>query len=155
MFVAVLAMAAATLAGHAVASVDLTTVYSAKIAKAVFARQYNAVWNYIEPAYRATVKKSAWRRCEASLVKSTGSLRVSRISVANSRRLHSTLPVLGRVTLVDVSLQFLYTLPGEKKVQAGILSAYWVKTQGKWYAVWLPTQYSAYKAGKCSSTSLY
>jgi hypothetical protein len=155
MFLAALAMATATLAGSAVASVDLTTVYSAKIAKAVFARQYNTVWNYIAPAYRAAVKKSAWRHCEAALVRSTGSLRISRISVANSRDLHSTLPVFGQVALVDVSIQFLYTLPGQKKVQAGVLSAYWVKMKGKWYAVWLPTQYSAYKAGKCSSTSLY
>ena len=148
-------MASATLAVQAGASVELTSLYSTKIAKAVFARQFDTVWNYIEPTYRSAVKKSAWRHCEGSLVKSTGGIRISRIAVAVTRRLHSTLPVLGKVTLVDVTLQFLYRLHGQKKLHAGVLSAYWVKMKGKWYAVWLPTQYSAYKAGKCSSTSLY
>jgi hypothetical protein len=155
MLVVVLTMASATLAGQAGASVELTSIYSTKIAKAVFARQFETVWNYIEPTYRGTVKKSAWQHCEASLAKSTGSIRISRIAVALTRRLHSTLPVLGRVTLVDVTLQFLYRLHGQKKLHASVLSAYWVKVKGKWYAVWLPTQYSAYKAGKCSSSSLY
>lgn len=136
-------------------AVDLTSVYSTRMAAAVFAHQYGTVWGYIEPGYRSQVKRSVWQRCVAHQLAQSRNVKIKRISVSGTRRLQSTLPLLGKVTLIDVSLQVLYTLPGEKSLNAGLLYAYWVKTKGKWYAVWLPTQYDAYKAGKCAQPGLY
>jgi hypothetical protein len=155
-FLAVLCLAgSAASAIGAGAADDLTSVYSGRLAKAAFSHQYRTVWNFIEPVYRNHVKQSLWQHCVAALVGQSGSIKIKRISVSGARRLPSTLPLLGKVTLVDVTLQVLYTLPGERTLQAGVLFAYWVRSKGRWYAVWLPTQYSAYKAGKCAPPSLY
>ena len=148
-------VAALGFAAQSSAAVDLTTVYSQSIVKAVFARHYDTVWNFIDPAYRKDVNKTRWEHCVGNLVSQSQTYRLKSIEVSGTRRLQSDLPVLGRVVLIDVSLQVLYSLPGSHTLQAGILYAYWVKEKGKWNAVWLPSQLSAYKAGKCSPASLY
>jgi hypothetical protein len=136
-------------------AVDLTTSYSEDIAKAVFAKHYNTVWTFIEPSYRKGINKARWQRCVSALVRESGSYHLKSIKVSGTKRLHSVLPLLGPVVLIDVSLQVLYTEPGSRTLQAGALYAYWVKQKGVWHAVWLPTQLSAYRAGKCSPASLY
>lgn len=134
---------------------DLTALYSQRLATAIFARQYDAAWGYIAPQYRKQVKESVWKSCAVRFLAESKGDKIRRITVAGSRRLRSTLPILGRVPLVDVSIQVLYTLAGSKTLQATLLSAYWTKTNGRWYAVWLPAQLSAYKAGQCTPQSLY
>jgi hypothetical protein len=147
--------AAAAVAGQAPAATDYPTLYSSEIAHAVFAQQYDKVWSFIEPGYRSAVKRASWQRCVGELVKASHGLKVKSILVAGARDIHSVLPLLGRVALVDVSLQVLYQQPPSKTLRAGLSYAYWVKSGRRWYAVWLPTQFSAYKAGKCSPSSLY
>jgi hypothetical protein len=147
--------AAVVFAGAGSAATDLPVLYSAEIAHAVFSKHYGQVWNYIEPGYRSSVNRARWQHCLGELVAASHSVRVERIAVSGARDLHSTLPLLGKVALVDVSLQVLYKVAGNKALQAGVSNAYWVKSGHRWYAVWLPTQYSAYKAGKCSPSSLY
>lgn len=134
---------------------DLTALYSQKLAAAIFAHQYDVAWGYIAPQYRSEVKESVWKRCAARFLAESKGDTIKHVTVAGSRRLRSTLPILGPVPLVDVSIQVLYTLSGSKTLQATLLSAYWTKTGGKWYAVWLPTQLTAYKAGQCTPQSLY
>lgn len=134
---------------------DLTATYSARLAKAIFARQYDRAWAYIEPRYRTQVRESVWKRCAAKFLAETKGDAIKSIRASGSRRLRSTLPGLGRVSLVDVSIQVLYTLPRSKTLQATLLYAYWTKANGKWHAVWLPAQLSGYKAGQCSADSLY
>ena len=134
---------------------DLTALYSQKLAAAIFAHDYDAAWGYIAPQYRSEVKESVWKRCAVKFVAESKGDTIRRVAVSGSRRLRSTLPMLGPVPLVDVSIQVLYTLSGSKTLQATLLSAYWTKTKGRWYAVWLPTQLSAYKAGRCTPQSLY
>lgn len=136
-------------------STDLTALYSAKLADAIFNRQYDAAWGYIAPQYRQEIKETVWRRCVVRFLAETKGDAIKRISVSGSRRLRSTLPIFGQVPVVDVSLQVLYTLPRSTTLQASLLSAYWTKTGGKWVAIWLPAQLSAYKAGQCSPQSLY
>jgi hypothetical protein len=134
---------------------DLTALYSQRLAAAIFAHQYDVAWGYIAPQYRRQVKESVWKRCAVRFLAEAKGDTIKRVSVAGSRRLRSTLPILGPVPLVDVSIQVLYTLSGSKTLQATLLSAYWTKTNGRWYAVWLPAQLSAYKAGQCTPQSLY
>ena len=119
---------------------DLTALYSQRLAAAIFAHQYHVAWGYIAPQYRSEVKESVWKRCAAKFLAESKGDTIKHVTVAGSRRLRSTLPILGNVPLVDVSIQVLYTLSGSKTLQATLLSAYWTKTNGKWYAVWLPTQ---------------
>ncbi len=151
-------LAVSVLSGAALGSgtaSDLTTVYSEALAKAVFARHFTTVWKFIDPRYQGAISESRWEKCVSRLAASTASYDIKRISVSGDRRLPSILPLLGKVTVVDVSVQFLYTLPGSRTLNAGVLYAYWVKQNGKWHAVWLPTQYASYKAGQCASSSLY
>jgi len=121
----------------------------------MFAHRYGAAWSYIAPQYRAQVKRSVWHRCAVRFLAESKSDTIKRVQVAGSRRLRSTLPTLGPVRLVDVSIQVLYTLAGSKTLHATVVSAYWARLHGKWYAVWLPMQLSAYKAGQCTPQSLY
>lgn len=147
--------AALILSAAATAAVDLTTVDSETIAKAVFSRHFSTVWNLIEPSYRKGVNETRWQSCVSELVHQSGTYDLKSVKVADTKRLHSTLPLLGSVVLIDVGLQVLYTEPGSKTLQAGELYAYWVKQKGQWHAVWLPSVLSAYRAGKCSPSSLY
>src|SRR5579871_5374022 len=90
---------------------DPTSTLSQALADAVFAQRFAQVWDRIEPSYRARVARARWQRCVEGLVAQSRGYRVKSIRVAGSRRVPSTLPMLGRVTLVDVSLQVLYTVP--------------------------------------------
>jgi hypothetical protein len=153
--VTVFVAAALILSAAASAAVDLTTVDSETIAKAVFSRHFSTVWNLIEPSYRKGINEAHWQGCVSQLVRQSGSYDLKSVKVAVTKRLHSTLPMLGAVVLIDVGLQVLYTEPGSKTLQAGELYAYWVKQKGKWHAVWLPSELNAYRAGKCSPSSLY
>jgi len=134
---------------------DLTALYSQRLATAIFAHQYDVAWSYIAPQFRKEVKEAVWKRCAVKFVAESKGDTIKRVTVSGSRRLRSTLPILGAVPLVDVSIQVLYTLAGSKTLQATVLYAYWTKTNGRWYAVWLPAQLTAYKAGQCTSQSLY
>ncbi len=134
---------------------DLTALYSEKLATAIFNHQYDVAWGYIAPQYRREVKESVWKRCTVKFLAESKGDTIKRVTASGSRRLRSNLPIMGYVPLVDVTIQVLYTYPGSKTVQASVVSAYWTKTHGKWYAVWLPAQLSGYKAGQCSPQSLY
>ena len=160
MQVAAVAAALALLATSGVSApargaTDLTALYSQRLATAIFDHQYDVAWAYIAPQYRKEIKESVWKRCAAMFVAESKGDTIKRVAVSGSRRLRSTLPILGHVPLVDVSIQVLYTLAGSKTLRATLLYAYWTKTNGRWYAVWLPTQLSAYKAGQCTPQSLY
>jgi hypothetical protein len=155
-FAATLALPAAAAASvSAQGGTDLTALYSKKLATAVFHRQYGDAWAFIAPQYRKQVKESVWRRCVGRFLAESNADTIKRIAVSGSRRLRSTLPVFGRVPVVDVGIQVLYTTPRSKTLQASLVYAFWAKSGGKWYAVWLPTQLMAYKAGQCSPESLY
>jgi hypothetical protein len=151
--VAVLATVGSTT--RASGATDLTARYSKNLATAIFARRFGVAWNYIAPQYRAQIKKSVWRRCAVRFLAESKSDTIKRVQIAGSRRLPSTLPALGRVRLVDVSIQVLYTLARSHTLRATVVSAYWTKLKGKWYAVWTPPQLSAYKAGRCTPQALY
>jgi hypothetical protein len=95
-------------------AVDLTTVYSQRLAKAVFARHYAAVWKYIDPRYQSVVREPHWKTCIAQLTKASSTYHIVSIHVSGARPLPTRLPVLGKVTMVDVSLQLLYRQPGSR-----------------------------------------
>jgi hypothetical protein len=115
--------ATATVAGQAQAATE-PTLYWSEIAHAVLSKQYGYFWSFIEPGYRSAVKRAHWQQCVGALVKASHGLKVKSIVVAGARAMQSMLPRLGRVALVDVSLQVLYQRPPSKMLRAGLSYAY-------------------------------
>ncbi len=153
--VVLLAIAAVSATGVDAAP-DLTTLYSTNVAKAAFAGQYAKVWNYIEPGLLPGQRGEV----DGPVRRGWPLPRDRPDQAASSWRIHASawstkILRFGNVRMIDVTVAVYYTLPHKKTLHVGLEHAYWVKVKGKWYAVWLPSQYSAYKAGKCSEPSLY
>ena len=93
---------------------DLTALYSQRLATADLRPQYDVAWSYIAPQYRKRSRRPSGGAARSSSWRSRRATRSSASRCAGSRRLRSTLPILGPVPLVDVSIQVLYTLAGSK-----------------------------------------
>jgi hypothetical protein len=137
------------------AAVDLPSVFSVRLTKAVFAGDFDTVWSYLHPAYQKVVSRSRWGRCERQRLANASGIVVESVKLARVRRVPSHLPLLGAVVIEDVAVQILYRERGRTSLGVSIESAYWVKYKGHWRTVWLPSVYSAYKAGGCFQPALY
>ena len=60
-----------------------------------------------------------------------------------------TLPLLGTVSVVAVSVEAKYEYLGVKRTARDTL--YWTNVGGNWRGLWKPETYRAYKAHRCPS----
>ena len=60
-----------------------------------------------------------------------------------------TLPLLGTVDVNDVTLAVTFRRGTEKAHRLSELDSLWVSNNGRWVRIYTPSEYAAYKAGKC------
>jgi hypothetical protein len=125
---------------------------STAVAKAAFARQYTAVWNYLHPKLQQAVSESAWQSCQKRYPLSSPGVKIKSVRVADSKPVPVSLPLLGKAKIRAVTLQVLFTTPASASMQVALEYAYWINDKGNWKAVWLPDTYDLYKSGKCDSS---
>jgi hypothetical protein len=129
------------------------TANSKILAKAAFTHDYDTVWNYLSPEYRAAVSHSKWLSCQKQNPVAPAGVTVKRISVSTAGNIPISLPQFGPQKVLQVQMQVLFTRQGADS--AALVSAYWFHTvKNKWFAVWLPAVYSKYKSGGCDPLGL-
>jgi hypothetical protein len=137
------------------AAVDLPSVFSVRLTRAVFAHEYDTVWSYLHPTYQKVVSRTRWQRCERQRVAHASGIVVESVKLAQVRRVPSRLPLLGPVTIEAVNVQVLYRVRGQRTLSVAVENAYWVKYGGRWRTVWPLPVYNAYRAGGCFEPALY
>jgi hypothetical protein len=122
------------------------------IARASFAHEYDRVWAYLHPMYRAAVSKAHWHNCQGSHPAAPRSVTITSVSVAQAAELPIRLSLLGRRNVQQIELLIRFKTPAASGPQLAILYTFWLKDGSTWSAVWLSDEYQAYKAGSCYVT---
>ena len=125
---------------------------SENVAKASFARTYGTVWSYLDPAYQKAIPQSHWSDCQRAHPAAPPGVKIQKIAVVGSNKIPVSLALIGSANVQAVTLRIQFTTRAATGTQYGLEYTYWIKQNGKWLAVWLPAEYSAYKAGKCFVT---
>jgi len=128
--------------------------YSTIVAKAAFTHDYATVWKYLNPSLQGAGSQKRWQACQKRYPLSSPGVKIRSVKVADSRPVPVSLPPFGNVKLRMVTLQVLFTSPVSKTEQAALEYAYWLNSNGKWTAVWLPSTFELYKSGKCDTGEL-
>jgi hypothetical protein len=126
--------------------------FSQVVAKAAFTHNYDTVWKYLHPTLQKAVSESSWQACQKKYPLSSPGVKIGRIRVADSKPVPTVLPLLGKRKMRAITLQILFTAPGNGAQQVALEYAYWIQDKGNWKAVWLPDTYQLYKSGKCDTT---
>jgi hypothetical protein len=74
------------------------------------------------------------------------------VAVAQATELPVDLALLGRRNVQEIQVYVQYETPALTGKQVAILYTFWLKTRGKWAAVWLSDEFGAYKKGGCYLT---
>jgi hypothetical protein len=117
------------------------------IAKWNLAGQYGRVWQTLEPRYRRVVPRPVWEACQRRNAKRLEGAQVSGVKVTDSYPDVITLPLLGRKHVVAVTSQATVEIAGQRRTVTG--TSYYAKVGGRWYALWQPETFRAYKARRC------
>jgi hypothetical protein len=122
------------------------------IAKDAFAHDYPRVWSYLHPTYQAAVSREHWQACQVKHPAAPRNIRIGRVAVAQATELPVDLALLGRRNVQEIQVYVQYETPALTGKQVAILYTFWLKTRGKWAAVWLSDEFGAYKKGGCYLT---
>jgi hypothetical protein len=139
-------------ASGAAAGPDDAAPLAKKIARDSFGHQYGAVWAFLHPAYRRAISRSHWHRCQRSHPAAPRDVTIRSVAIANVRELPVRLSLLGLRHVQAVELFVEFRTPALAGTQSAFLNTFWLRSAGRWRAVWPSDEYAAYKAGKCYLT---
>ena len=143
-------LAIAVLAGPATASLakydDLKKLQVA-VTWANIRGQYGRVWPILHPRYQRVTTRSFWEECQRKEARKTQGVEWLSIRATDAYGDRITLPLLGRVNVVAVSVEANVEYLGAKRTIRDTL--YWMKVGGKWRGLWGPETYRAYRVHRC------
>ncbi len=87
--------------------------------------------------------------CERKAAAAIGKITVLDISAEGTQIVRAKLPLLGTTEVSDVTLAITYRKGAKGSSQLAELDSLWVAHKGRWVRIYTPTEYAAYKAGKC------
>ncbi len=119
------------------------------VVRSEVAGNYAAGWEALDEADQAVVSKARFEACQAVSRKAAGNLHVTDVSENITTSATQAVPLIGTTFVYDVELIVTYST--HSKLPNGLtqLDLYFVPRKGKWVQVLTPSDYRAYKAGRC------
>ena len=109
--------------------------------------QYGKVWPLLHPRYQRVATRSFWEACQRKRARATAGVEWLSIRATDAYDDRVTLPLLGRVRVVAVSMEAKIDYLGTKRTIRD--TVYWMKGGDEWLGLWAPETYRAYKAHRC------
>jgi hypothetical protein len=119
------------------------------VARSSFTGKQGAQWDTLHPQYKHVVTRARFIACERRAAAAIGKIEVVGVSAEGTQVIRTKLPLLGTVSVNDVTLAVTFRKGTEKASRIAELDSLWVSNRSKWVRVLTPTEYTAYKAGKC------
>jgi hypothetical protein len=139
-------LAAAAPAVHAAVS---PAQFAIAVAKSAFNGKQGAQWDALHPKYKQVVTRARFVACERKAAAAIGTIKVLGVAAEGTRVIRAKLPLLGTVSVNDVTLAITYRKGTAKTSSTAELDSLWVSNRARWVRVLTPTEYQAYKVGKC------
>jgi len=146
---ALLLALAAVAAPSAAVAASTPAQLAVRVAKTSFKGNQGAQWDTLHPKYKKVVTRARFVSCERKAAAAIGKITVLDISAEGTQVVHTKLPLLGTVDVSDVTLAITYRKGTKGSSQIAELDSLWVAHKGHWVRIYTPTEYAAYKAGKC------
>jgi hypothetical protein len=147
---AILAVTALALCAAASATAAASPAQRAvSVAKLSLGGTVGVQWDALHPKYKAVVSKAKFVSCERKAAGDVGKITVLHVAAEGTNVVTAKLPLLGSVAVNDVTLAVVYRKGAEKSSRIAELDSLWVSHRGKWVRIYTPTEYKAYKAGRC------
>jgi hypothetical protein len=109
--------------------------------------QYGKVWPLLHPRYQRVTTRSFWEECQREQARKTVGIEWLSVRATDAYDDKVTLPLLGRVSAVAVSMEAKIDYLGLKRTIRD--TVYWAKVSGRWRGLWKPETYRAYQADRC------
>ena len=109
--------------------------------------QYGRAWPLLHPRYQRVTTRAFWETCQRKQAQADPGIEWLSIRATDAYADRVTVPLLGRVSVVAVSIEAKYEYLGATRTARDTL--YWTKVNGKWRGLWKPEQYRAYRAKRC------
>jgi hypothetical protein len=109
--------------------------------------QYGKVWPLLHPRYQRVTTRAFWEACQRKRAKKTAGVEWLSVKATDAYSDRITLPLLGSIPVVAVSVEARNEYLGTKRTVRDTL--YWTTLKWKWVVLWDRATYRAYKAHRC------
>jgi hypothetical protein len=109
--------------------------------------QYGKVWPPLHPRYQRVTTRAFWEECHRKDARKAAGVEWLSIRATDAYDDKRTFPLLGRVSVVAVSMEAKIDYLGLKRTIRDTL--YWMKVADNWRGLWEPEMYRAYRAHRC------
>jgi hypothetical protein len=110
--------------------------------------QYGKVWPLLHPRYQRVTTRAFWEACQRKRAKKNAGVKWLSVKATDAYPDRITLPLLGSIPVVAVSVETRIEYLGTKRTVRDTL--YWTTLNGVgWVGLWEPATYRAYKAHRC------
>src|SRR5262245_41520531 len=113
--------------------------------------QYGKVWPLLHPRYQRVTTRAFWEACQRMRARQTAGVKWSSVKATGAYSDRITLPLLGSIPVVAVSVAAKIKYLGSTRTVRDTL--YWKLNGGGWASLWDPATYRAYKAHRCPTHS--
>jgi hypothetical protein len=109
--------------------------------------QYGKVWPLLHPRHQHVTTRTFWEECQRRNARKSAGVEWLSIRATDAYADTISLPLVGRVRIVAVSMEAKIDYLGVKRTIRD--TVYWAKVSGKWRGLWKPETYRAYQAHRC------
>lgn len=109
--------------------------------------QYGKVWATLHPRYRKVTTRAFWEGCQRKIAADRAGVEFRSVKVIETYPDRVTLPVLGSVRVTAVTVEAKVEYLGKARTITD--TVYVTKVGSRWYGLWEPETYRAYKAKRC------
>jgi hypothetical protein len=110
--------------------------------------QYGLVWRKLHPRYKTVTTREKWESCQRRRANDTADVEWLSIRATHSYADRLRFPLLGRtrVAAVTVAARIRSPLLGTRTITDTV---YYTRIGTRWYGIWEPETYNAYRRGRC------
>jgi hypothetical protein len=147
--VAAVALLLAALAATAAFAAASPAQLAVSVAKSSFRGNQGSQWDALHPRYKAVVSRARFVACERKAAAAVGKITVVNVAALGTQVITAKLPLLGKVDVNDVTLAVTFRRAGSRNALIAQIDSLWVAHKGRWVRIYAPTEYAAYRAGRC------